>query len=303
MRLPAHGQGFLAFFPPYRTIEPFHPKLSFPDGPFPIRGGAVVWNMTDGYHQGGFKLVRNRPPGVALIVILPPAAALGDSTILFEMMTGCRPHSVLPHQHEIDTDELVAVLRRTPSELAIEVSDYLSWRGLHVDLDTRRLIRKTLDLSGELRTVGGLARGLYMSRRALGRRFLTRGLPVPSHWLHFGRILRAAILLQDPDRTVTSAARALGYPDAFALSNQMKRLTGLRPSIMKECFGWEWIVEAWLRVEVAQEDLPRAVRDTLSPWIARLPQGGAGQTQQRALPLHRSLRVGESHPRSSREGA
>jgi len=134
-----------------------------------------------------------------------------------------------------------------------------------VDLDTRRLIRKTLELSGELRTVSGLARALYMSRRALGRRFMTRGLPVPSHWLHFGRILRGAVRLQDPRANLFGIGFDLGYPDGFAFSNQMKRLTGLRPSIMRECFGWEWIVESWLKKEAENGCLSPRLKSALFP--------------------------------------
>jgi AraC-like DNA-binding protein len=136
---------------------------------------------------------------------------------------------------------------------------------MEVDMETRRLLRKTLDLSDHLRTVNGLARGLYMSRRALGRRFMTRGLPVPSHWLHFGRVLRASILLQEPNASLFGISGELGYPDGFALSNQMKRLTGLRPSIMKECFGWEWIVESWLHHEAAAGNLGPKHKNALFP--------------------------------------
>jgi AraC-like DNA-binding protein len=180
-------------------------------------------------------------------------------------MERCRPHSILPYQKELDTGEITAALRRFPADFAIQVADYLTWRGIETDLDTRRLIRKTLELSESLRTVSGLARALYMSRRALGRRFMTRGLPVPSHWLHFGRLLRAAVKLQEPVASLVEVARSLGYPDAFSLSNQMSRLTGLRPSIMKECFGWEWIVETWLRTEAAEGGIPASVSRALFP--------------------------------------
>jgi AraC-like DNA-binding protein len=159
----------------------------------------------------------------------------------------------------------VFYLKRFPPDLPLEVSDYLAWRGIEVDSDTRRLIRKILELSEDLRTVSGLARSLYMSRRALGRRFTTRGIPVPSHWLHLGRILRAAVRLQNPDVTLLSVASDLGYPDGFSLSNQMHRLTGLRPSIMRECFGWEWVVEAWLLREGQDGGLAPEIRRELFP--------------------------------------
>jgi AraC-like DNA-binding protein len=129
------------------------------------------------------------------------------------------------------------------------VTDYLSWRGIVVDGDTRRLIRRTIEVAGEIRSVTALSRSLYLSRRALGRRFLSRGLPVPSHWLHVGRILRATLRLQGTDETLFTIACDLGYPDGFALSNQMYRLTGIRPTTARECLGWEWVLESWLRRE------------------------------------------------------
>ena len=129
--------------------------------------------------------------------------------------------------------------------------DYLQWRGIGVDMEVRRLIRRTIELSSELRSITALARSLYLSRRALGRRFLTNGLPVPSHWLHFGRVLRAGLCLQSTGGTLAEAASRFGYPDGFALSNQMQRLVDVRPSDARRYLGWEWLVEAWVHTEAA----------------------------------------------------
>ncbi|MEM7416111.1 MAG: AraC family transcriptional regulator [Gemmatimonadota bacterium] len=129
------------------------------------------------------------------------------------------------------------------------MTDYLAWRGIVVERDTTQLIRRIVELSADLRTVTALARGMYMSRRALGRRLMTRGLPVPSHWLQVARILRVAARLQNTDTSILSLAYQSGYPDGFSMSNQMHRLIGYRPSQMREYLGWEWIFEAWLRRE------------------------------------------------------
>jgi AraC-like DNA-binding protein len=147
--------------------------------------------------------------------------------------------------------DLEALLRRQPDDLAAEVMEYLVWRGIILDHETRHIVRRTVELSDDLRTVSALSRSLYLSRRALGRRFLDRGIPVPSHWLHFGRILRACVLLQSQKSSLFDVACDLGYPDGFALSNQMSRLMGVRPSVAKEYLGWEWLVESWLRREAS----------------------------------------------------
>ena len=300
MRVPVAGHRFLGFFPPYRRLEVLDHPCQIPRSPLPNRGSVLLWNLKSGEIASGSRSVRARPPGVALFVILPPTSELGNRAALFRLMELCRPHSVLPHFQEADTEELVAVLRRFPSHFSVEVTDYLTWRGIEVDVDTRRLLRKTIELSGELRTVSGLARALYMSRRALGRRFMTKGLPVPSHWLHFGRILRGSLRLQNPLASLLAVASELGYPDGFAFSNQMKRLTGLRPSMMRECFGWEWVVESWLLKEAQSGSLAASLRRNLFPEAPKsgesLSTAVAGSRFRAPSPI---MRVAEDAPESA----
>jgi AraC-like DNA-binding protein len=99
----------------------------------------------------------------------------------------------------------------------VEVTDYFAWRGIEVSKDTRRIVHKIIEFSAELRSVSAVSRGLYISRRALGRRFMSQGLPVPSHWLHFARLLRVTIRLQNTEESVLSLGYDLGYPDGFFL--------------------------------------------------------------------------------------
>ena len=147
---------------------------------------------------------------MAFIVILPATVDLDSEPQLLRVVEACRLHSILPFHHEPHVDDLTALLRREPEDLSVEIMDYLQWRDINVDIEVRRLIRKTIDLSSELRSVTALARSLYLSRRALGRRFLTNGLPVPSHWLHFGRVLRASLILQSSGMTLAEAASRFG---------------------------------------------------------------------------------------------
>ena len=197
------------FTPPYNRLEPLRwddSRLVQPSGP----GIGLVWQLGLGSWSGVFKVVRCRPPGMALIVILPPTVDLDSEPQLLRVVEACRPHSILPFHREPHVDDLGELLRREPEDLSVEVMDYLQWRGISVENDVRRLIRRTIDLSLELRSITALARSLYLSRRALGRRFLMNGLPVPSHWLHFGRVLRAAQCLQSSGVTLAEAASRLG---------------------------------------------------------------------------------------------
>ena len=247
---PAQSLPLSLFTPPYDLLEPLRwddRRFVQPNSP----GTGLVWQLRLGSWSRVFEVVRRRPPGMTLIVILPASVDLDSTPELLRVVEACRPHSILPFHREPHVDDLSALLQREPEDLSVEVMDYLQWRGINVDIEVRRLIRKTIDLSSELRSITALARSLYLSRRALGRRFLTNGLPVPSHWLHFGRVLRAALRLQSSAVTLAEAASRFGYPDGFALSNQMHRLVGVRPSEARRYLGWDWLVEAWIHTEAA----------------------------------------------------
>ena len=213
-------------------------------------GSALVWGMVDGPTDAReVDLIRRRPGGLALIVILPPGQEGGARPRVDLELGQLRPLGILPFHAAPDPTDCAQVLRRPPVDLAAEVTDYLQWRGLHLERETLRLVRRILDLSGELRSISSVARSLYLSRRALGRRLAVQGLPVPSHWLQLGRLIRVAVRLQNSDATIASVAFEYGYPDGFSLSNQMERLTGHRPTEVRRRFGWEWLIEAWLRRE------------------------------------------------------
>jgi len=235
--------------PPYTRLQPLAPSTSDIRACGRQPGSALIWIMGSGGDAARERAVRSRPGGVALLVILPPDRDIAKSATLALHLQQLRPHGILPYHPEPTTSDLSQVLRRPPVDLAGEVVDYLRWRGFALDRDTVHLLRRILDLSGELRSISSVSRSMYLSRRALGRRLTTRGLPVPSHWLQMGRLLRVAVRLQNTEATVSSVAFEHGYPDGFALSNQMERLIGHRPSEVRRRLGWEWLVESWLRRE------------------------------------------------------
>jgi AraC-like DNA-binding protein len=270
---------FHLFAPPYRDLTLIHDRR-MPSSELGSMGGlALVWHLGTSPAREELAFAQGRPPGVALIIILPPADEIGPPDAVLRAVELCRPHSILPYHGKPNVLDLRSVLSRPPDDLPGEVTDYLAWRGLVIDLETRRLVRKTVELSAELSTVNGLARALYISRRALGRRFTSRGLPVPSHWLHFGRVLRAAMRLQDSDDTLSAAATRLGYPDGFALSNQMFRLIGVRPVVAREHLGWEWLLEEWLMREAVAGGVAREIKSVL---LARQGASAGGSLPRRA---------------------
>ncbi len=243
---------FSLLAPPYRTLKPLENEVEMWKLGRSLRGTALVWSVAKGKPTLDVAAAAGRLSGVSLIVILPPADILKQHLSLLDLLDSCRPQTVLPYHASPDPEELARLLARPPQNAASEIVDYLSWRGLHLSPDTRHLVRRTLELSGDTRTIASLARSLFISRRALGRRFLVDGLPVPSHWLQFGRLFRVVGQLQNSTDSLFTIATRNGYADGFAMSNQMHRLTGVRPSTARDALGWEWFVEAWLDTEVAE---------------------------------------------------
>ena len=264
---------------PYDTLRPVEGGKAQLTAEGRKPGSALVWVLERGATESDRNIVEQRPGGLALIVILPRVADLANDPSILHLIEACRPHGILPFHERLAERELAQVLKRPPDDLSASVTDYLAWRGIRIDRDTVHLIRRTIDKSADLHSISALARSMYVSRRALGRRFLSRGLPVPSHWLQLGRLLRVAIKLQNSRDSIFSVAYEFGYPDGFSVSNQMARIVGARPHEVRKQLGWEWIMEGWLRRE--------AELGGLAPDHSRVsgiesPAGEAGRPKRRA---------------------
>ena len=274
--------------PPYREYRPYHPDEGSGIDSSELRGVALIWSMGQGRLQRDIKVAANRPGGVPLVLVLPEPARLRqiDNQVL-KAVEATRPHSVLPYRSVPDPEQVTALLRREPDQLPDEFVDFLVWRGLYLDRETRRIVKRTVELALRVSTLEALSRSVHLSRRALGRRFHKLGLPVPSHWLQMARLLWVCIRLQSCKEPVSRLARSLGYPDGFTLSNQMERVIGVRPSLAREWLGWEWLVEEWLQNEWSRNGLrvrlrglgpPRShLRTRLDATLPSMPVASKGE--------------------------
>lgn len=234
--------------PPYSHLQ----DLDLADPVQPREGGWIMaWNLEADDWSDATELVANRLAGVALVIILSRDDDRAGLIRILRAIQETRPQAVMPHHNAPKPEEIAQVIRRPPVSLASSVSDYMRWRGISLAPATRNTIRRVFELSARLSTITELARNLYMSRRALGRKFRKGGLPVPSHWLHIARLIRAALKLQNSTESLFQVATSLGYPDGFSMSNQMHRLCRVRPQEARKRYGWEWIFECWLAREMA----------------------------------------------------
>jgi AraC-like DNA-binding protein len=95
-----------------------------------------------------------------------------------------------------------------------------------------------------------MAEALALTPAALARARHDRRLPTPSRLLLWGRLFRAARLLDNPDRSVESAAFRLGYSSASALGRAFRRETGFRPSELRTRGPVACAMDGFLRREV-----------------------------------------------------
>ena len=105
-------------------------------------------------------------------------------------------------------------------------------------------LRSILNAPPEALRVGRIARRLYVARRTLGRHFRVVGLPAPNEWVGLARALLAhrTIARGGP---LKAAAAAAGYPDQFTMSNAIHRITGLRPSQLRDV-SWTAFLDVWI---------------------------------------------------------
>ena len=262
-------EALFLFGPPYRRLQ----VIGGVDPPQPQEGGwAMVWNLGRDEGREGRQVAAHRLAGISLVIILPSGEDQVSVLKILRTIEQTRPQAVIPYHRMLCPGEVASVMRRPPTSLSSAITEYMDWRGIALDPVTRNIVRRTVELSDRVQTISALAKNLYMSRRALGRRFLNQGLPVPSHWLQVSRIIRAAIKLQTTDASLFRVATSLGYPDGFSLSNQMSRLLGVRPLEARERLGWEWLFETWLGREarsggIAPEIMParQSIVDVGSP--------------------------------------
>ncbi|WP_129839942.1 AraC family transcriptional regulator [Streptomyces sp. RFCAC02] len=100
----------------------------------------------------------------------------------------------------------------------------------HSDPAVARALRLLHDHPAHPWTVAGLAAKAGVSRAALARRFTALVGEPPMTYLTGRRLGMAADLLREPDATLDSVARRVGYGSGFALSTAFKRERGVRPS-------------------------------------------------------------------------
>jgi AraC-like DNA-binding protein len=247
MNAPPAPRGLQLVRPPYTTFEPLgHGWQPAPCQP----GAAVVWFMSPTKHvYGEMEWAWARPRSIPLFVVLPDPEDVPPLAPIVGTLPDLDPRGVLPAYGPGTLRAVQTLLAAPPRSMAQSATQLLDRLGHIPDPETFRRVQVIFARASHTRCIEDLAVTLCQSRRTLGRFFAERGLPVPSHWLQFGRLLHVSVQLQNSNTNIGRVATRFGYTDGFTMSNSMKRLTGYRPSDVRKNLGWEWLVAAWIREE------------------------------------------------------
>lgn len=242
--------GLHLFRPPYTSCDPI--ELGWSPEPFDP-GGSIVWFMapSDSVYAE-MEWISDRPRSLPFFVVLPEPENILPLSHMLRRVPDLGPRGVLPGVGRSMLAALRILLAAPPRVLSAAVGSYLDDVGFLPDEASRKRVETIVAEAPRIRSIEALASLMCQSRRTLGRFFHERGLPVPSHWLQFARILHVAIQLQNTRTNINRVSARYQFPDGFTLSNAMNRLTGFRPSFVREHLGWEWLIEAWLRRESPQ---------------------------------------------------
>lgn len=170
--------------------------------------------------------------GRRLLDALPAVAVLSDDdwdprimALLHDEIVKNEPGQEVVLDRMLDL-VLIAVLRAWFSRAD---SDAPAWYTAYHDPVVGRALRLLQQHPEHPWTVATLAAAIGISRAAMARRFTELVGEPPITFLTNWRLTVAADLLRDPDTTIATVARRVGYSGPFALSAAFKRVRGLSP--------------------------------------------------------------------------
>ncbi|MDX3850036.1 AraC family transcriptional regulator [Streptomyces sp. AK02-01A] len=188
------------------------------------RVGSAV--MLSGTYQAPSEIGRRLLAALPVLLVRPAEA--GDNPLVHILAAEIGKDEI---GQELVLDRLldlllVSVLR---TWLAAPESGAPAWYRAQSDPVVGPALRLLHEQPGKAWTVASLADTVGVSRAGLARHFTQLVGEPPMAYLTGWRLTLAADLLREPDATVATVARRVGYSGAFALSAAFKRVRGVSP--------------------------------------------------------------------------
>jgi AraC-like DNA-binding protein len=152
-----------------------------------------------------------------------------------------RTHEVPPPRVEHTATQLAELLARdswAPTRIDRALAELSRAAGSRLPAPLRSVARRVMEFPVHYADLHGLAEASRMSRGALKARFRRRGLPSPSVYVRWFRVMAASQLLADREVTTIEAAHRLGFTTGGNLCRAITSATGLTSSEIRSVQGW-----------------------------------------------------------------
>ena len=142
---------------------------------------------------------------------------------------------------------LIAPNSGAPSWVDRTLADLSRAAGARLPVPFRTVGRRVMEFPFHYVDLHGLSEVTGMSRGALKACFRRRGLPSPSLYVRWFRVLAAAQLLSDRSTTTLEVAHRLGFATGGNFCRTVKSVTGCTSSEIRSVHGWNrlLIMFAW----------------------------------------------------------
>jgi AraC-like DNA-binding protein len=137
------------------------------------------------------------------------------------------PGALLAHVEKAEARSVASVVLPAVADL----------RGL-----VRDAVLASVTRAHEGLTADGLARLLVVPRRSLIRQLSDAGFPAPQQLLIWGRLILAAHLLEDEQRSANGVAPMLDFPSGSAFRNACRRYLGATPGTIRDRGGAAYVI-------------------------------------------------------------
>jgi AraC-like DNA-binding protein len=181
-----------------------------------------------------------------------------------------RTREVPPTRVDHAVGELRALLASDvppPSRVDRALADLSRAAGARLPGPLRSVARRVMEFPVHYADLHGLAEVSGSSRGALKARFRRRGLPSPSAYVRWFRVMAAAQLLADREVTTSQAAHRLGFTTGGNLCRAITSTTGLTSSELRSGPGWNRLLLTFAWKYLGQDAL--AQWDTLGDLFVR----------------------------------
>ncbi|HEX5580028.1 MAG TPA: helix-turn-helix domain-containing protein [Gemmatimonadaceae bacterium] len=202
------------------------------------------------------------------------------SVVLYVALPPCRPHDLF-EAGRFGVDGLALVDQDDSAPALLSVIEQAEARGITqtvraalagVRPTARDAALLTVTRAHQRLTPQQLASILGIRRRALAARLEAAGFPPPQQLITWGRLIVAAQLLEDTDRSADSVAAALDFPSGSAFRNSCRRYVGRSPLEIRRDGGARCVIGALVDVLAARRSERAASRFDAAPAAPAAPE-------------------------------